>query len=138
MNFWTKLTRKGYFRSKQHGNQHWILHIWIHLGSKLQFNKEFWVTEQISKKRILPVENRKNKHHHWILHIRVSFCTNFQLRVTHRKWGGNTYSGKRKLLFKIKKGKLKPGKWLPQHLYQKINNIVGSMLERTPNNNFWK
>ena len=30
----------------------------------------------------------------------------------------------------------KPGKWLPQHLYQKINNIVGSMLERTPNNNF--
>ena len=30
--------------------------------------------------------------------------------VQHRKWGGNTYPGKKKLLFEIKKGKLKTKK----------------------------
>ena len=34
------------------------------------------------KKRILPIKNRKTEHHHWILHIRISLCTNFQLKLT--------------------------------------------------------
>ena len=49
MNFWTKLTQKGYFRSKQNENQHWVLHIRINLGSKL-YLQQFWDMEQISKK----------------------------------------------------------------------------------------
>ena len=50
--------------------------------------------------------------------------------VQHQKWGGNTYPGERKLLFEIKKGRLKtrkyvftkPGKWPSQYLYLKVNS----------------
>ena len=43
-------------------------------------NFDFW--KKFQKKRILPVENRKNEHHHRILHIRISLDTNFQLKLT--------------------------------------------------------
>ena len=38
--------------------------------------------EQYSQKRILPIKNRKNKHHHYILHIRISISTKFRLKQT--------------------------------------------------------
>ena len=43
--FWTKLTQKGYFRSKERGNCHRILHIRIILGSKFQFIQTILIFE---------------------------------------------------------------------------------------------
>ena len=39
LNFWIKLTQKGYFRSKKNENYHRILHIQINLDSKFQLQQ---------------------------------------------------------------------------------------------------
>ena len=38
LDFWTKFSQKGYFRSKKEKNEnyHWILHIWINLSTEFQ------------------------------------------------------------------------------------------------------
>ena len=70
MNFWTKLTQKGYLRSKKKKkkkeNNHQILHIRINLGPKFQLQQTIVIfgTNFQKKKWILPVENRKYEHHH--------------------------------------------------------------------------
>ena len=65
LNFWIKLTQKGYFQSKKenNGNHHQILHIRISLILYLNFNN-FDILEQISQIRIFPIENRKSEHHY--------------------------------------------------------------------------
>ena len=55
LNFWTKLT--------QNENDHRILHIQISVGSTFQ-QTIFIFWNKFPQKRILPFENRKNKHHH--------------------------------------------------------------------------
>ena len=39
LNFWTKLTQKGYFQHKteKNKNHHWILHIWTSLQSRAKY-----------------------------------------------------------------------------------------------------
>ena len=84
LNFWIKLTQKGYFRTKKNENYHRILHIQINLDSKFQLQQTiliFGINFQ-KKKSILPVENTKNEHHYWILHIQISLNTNFQLKLS--------------------------------------------------------
>ena len=39
LNFWIKLTQKGYLRTKKNGNYHQILHIQINLDSKFQLQQ---------------------------------------------------------------------------------------------------
>ena len=39
LNFWIKLTQKGYFRTKKNENYHRILHIQINLDSKFQLQQ---------------------------------------------------------------------------------------------------
>ena len=93
MNFWIKLTQKGYFLTKKKWKYHRILHIQINLhiqislhiqinqDSKFQL-QQFWFSEKISEKSILLVENTKNEHNYWILHIEISLSTNFQFKLT--------------------------------------------------------
>ena len=86
LNFWIKLTRKGYFWAKANKNYYRILHIHIQINIDSKFRlQQFWFFGQISKKSILPVKNRKQKkfkHHYWIVHIWISLSTNFQLKMT--------------------------------------------------------
>ena len=83
MNFWTKLTQKGYFRSikeKKNQNYHLIIHIRITyrvLNFSFKKNKIFW--NKFFPQKILPV---KNEQYHKILHIRISLSTKFQLKLT--------------------------------------------------------
>ena len=62
LNFWTKLTQKGYFLFKRvkNENHHQILHIGISKGSSFQLQQTvliFW--NKFSKQMLLPVRNRK-------------------------------------------------------------------------------
>ena len=81
LNFWIKLTQKGYFRTKKYENYLRILHIQINLDSKFQL-QQFWFLKKFPKKSILPVEITKNEHNYWVLHIQISRSTNFQLKLT--------------------------------------------------------
>ena len=84
LNFWTKLTQKGYFwsKKKEKENYHWILHIWINLGSKFQLKQTTLIFGTNSQRTNSLVEIRqKNEHHHWIVHIRISVNTNFQRKL---------------------------------------------------------
>ena len=38
--------------------------------------------DQICRKRVFPVKNRKSEHHHSILNIRIGLGTRFQLKLT--------------------------------------------------------
>ena len=61
---------------------HWILHIWISLGTKFQLKLAiliFWT--RFAKKVYLQPKKRKRWHHYWILHIRISRGTKFQLTI---------------------------------------------------------
>ena len=60
-----------------------IKHIPISLGSKFQLQQTALISwNELTKKRILPLKNRKNEHCHQILHIRISLRTKFQLKLT--------------------------------------------------------
>ena len=68
LNFWTKSTQKGYFRSKKSNrkeNQHRILHIRIRLGSKVQLE---WIIltfgTNLPKKGYFWSKTENNEHHH--------------------------------------------------------------------------
>ena len=65
LNFWIKLTQKGYFRTKKKKeNYHQILHIQINLDSfQLQLTILIFGTNFLIKS-ILPVENKKKNEHH--------------------------------------------------------------------------
>ena len=69
LNFWTKLTQKGYFQSKKENNEnhHQILNMLISQGSKFSLQK-FWFFETNFPKHDISVEHRKYEQHHWILH----------------------------------------------------------------------
>ena len=82
LNFWIKLTQKGYLRTKK---MKIFIEFYIFKLIKIlnfSFNKQFWFSEKISEKSILLVENTKNEHHYWILHIEISLSTNFQFKLT--------------------------------------------------------
>ena len=83
LNFWFKLTQKGYFRTKK---TKITIELYIFKLIKIlnfSFNKPFWFLEQISKKKYTSSrKHKKNEHHYWILHIRISVSTNFQLNLT--------------------------------------------------------
>ena len=64
LNFWTKSTQKGYFRSKKKKekkkeNYHRIPHIRINQGSKFQLQETFL----IFKTNVTSGQKQKNKHH---------------------------------------------------------------------------
>ena len=76
LKFWTKLTRKGYFKSKIKKNKR------TNLGST--FQKEHLILiflEQITNKKILPVKNEENEHPIWSIHIRINLKTKPQLKL---------------------------------------------------------
>ena len=83
LNFWFKLTQKGYFRTKK---TKITIELYIFKLIKIlnfSFNKPFWFLEQISKKKYTSSrKHKKNEHHYWILHIRISVSDNFQLKLT--------------------------------------------------------
>ena len=84
-NFWTKLTHKGIsiFFKKRKENHHWILHIRISLGSKIQFQQNFdFFGISFPKKGNFRSKKEKNEYHHWIIHIRISPNIKFQLKLT--------------------------------------------------------
>ena len=87
MNFWIKLTQRGYFQSKKvkkkNENHHRILYIWIGIDSKFQLQKRTLIFQtNFPLKRIFLFENRKDNHHYWIMHIRISVGTKFWLKLT--------------------------------------------------------
>ena len=59
LNFWTKLTQKGYFQSKKEKKKNnLILHIGTSLSSKFQqINLIFW--KKFPEKRLLPDKTEK-------------------------------------------------------------------------------
>ena len=62
LNFWIKLTQKGYFRSKKNENYHRILHIQINLDSKFELQQTILISgTKFPQESILPVENNKKK-----------------------------------------------------------------------------
>ena len=62
LNFWIKLTQKGYFRSKKNENYHRILHIQINLDSKFELQQTILISgTKFPQESILPVENKKKK-----------------------------------------------------------------------------
>ena len=50
LNFWIKLTQKGYFRTKNKRKIYRILHIKMNLNSKFQL-EQFWFLEQIFQRK---------------------------------------------------------------------------------------
>ena len=66
LNFWIKLTQKGYFRTKKNENYHRILHTQINLDSKFQLQQiilsfgtnfqEKYTAGQKHKKMIITIE----------------------------------------------------------------------------------
>ena len=71
MNFAPNKPKKGYFQSKnkKYEIRHRIQHILISLVSKFQLQQITLIFGANYQKRVLPVENRKNKHHQLIPHI---------------------------------------------------------------------
>ena len=88
---WTKFAQKAYFRSKTKSEQHhWILHIWISLGTTFQLKTEnFDFLDQICRKMVFPVEKRNSEHYQWILHIRIVVKNKFQLKLAVLLFGQN-------------------------------------------------
>ena len=73
---------KNVFPIWKNENHHRILHILINLGFKFQLQQTILIYgTNFSKKRRLPVKNRKNEHHHWIIHIQISLRANFQPKL---------------------------------------------------------
>ena len=69
-------------KNRKNKHHHWILHIWISLGTKFQLKTDhFDFLDQICPKRVFPVKNKKSEHHHWILHVPISAGTKFQLKL---------------------------------------------------------
>ena len=52
LNFWIKLTQKGYFRTKKNENYHRILHVQINLDSKFQLQQTILTFETNSPKKV--------------------------------------------------------------------------------------
>ena len=44
-------------------------------------NDNFYLLGQIRPKTVLPIKNRKSKHHHWTLHIGISQGIKFQVKL---------------------------------------------------------
>ena len=83
MNFWIKLTQKGYFRTKNNENYNQILYIQINLDSKFQLQQTILIFgTSFQKKVYFQLKTQKDEHHYWIRHIRISSGTNFQLKLT--------------------------------------------------------
>ena len=51
LNFWIKLTQKGYFRTKKNENYHRILHIQINLDSKFQLQQTILIQKKYTSGR---------------------------------------------------------------------------------------
>ena len=82
-NFTISSKRIFQVKNRKSEHHHWILHIWISLGIKLQFKLTFFlVFGSICLKKVFPAENRKREHRHWILHIQISLGTKFQHKLT--------------------------------------------------------
>ena len=62
LNFWIKLTQKGYFRSKKNENYHRILHIQINLDSKFQLQQTILIFGTNFQKKY--TSSRKQKNHY--------------------------------------------------------------------------
>ena len=76
MNFWIKLTQKGYFRTKKNENCHWLL------DCKFQLQQAILIFGiSFPKKVYFRSKTQKNEHHYWVLHIGISLSTNFQLKL---------------------------------------------------------
>ena len=87
LNFWIKLTQKGFFRTKKiHENYLRILHIQINLDFKFQLQQAILIFGQISKKKYTFGRKQKKKK----MNIAIEFFifkliylnTNFQLKLT--------------------------------------------------------
>ena len=83
LNFWTKLTQNGFFRTKKKIEiYHRILHIPINLDSKFQFQQTILnFGTNFQKKYTSGQKHTKNEHHYWILHSQISQGTNFHLKL---------------------------------------------------------
>ena len=62
LNFWIKLTQKGYLRTKKNGNYHQILHIQINLDSKFQLQQTILIFGTNFQKKY--TSSRKQKNHY--------------------------------------------------------------------------
>ena len=62
LNFWIKLTQKGYFRTKKNENYHRILHIQINLDSKFQLQQTILIFGTNFQKKY--TSSRKQKNHY--------------------------------------------------------------------------
>ena len=83
LNFWIKLTQKGYSRTKKNENYHWILLIQINLDSKFQLQQKILIFGTNFQKRVyFRSRAQKNEHHYWTLHSQINLSTNFQLKLT--------------------------------------------------------
>ena len=87
--FWTKLTQKSCFQSKEkkketkRQNHHPILHIQISVSSKFQLQQTiliFW--KEFSKKGYFWSKQKKKQYHHWILHIQISPSIKLRFKLT--------------------------------------------------------
>ena len=64
-------------------DHHWILYIWISVGTKFQLKLTYFeFLDQICPNTAFPVKKGKIEYHHWILHIWISQSTKFQLKLT--------------------------------------------------------
>ena len=86
LNFWIKLTQKGYFQTKKkkkNENYHRILHSQINQDSKFQLQRTILIFgTNFQKKVYFRSKTEKNEHHYWILHNWISLSTNFQFKLT--------------------------------------------------------
>ena len=83
--FFEQYLPKGEFwwETKASAYHHWILHIWISLGTKFQLKLpilSFWT--RFAQKGYFQSKNGKSERHHWILHIRIRLGGKFQLKLT--------------------------------------------------------
>ena len=66
-------------------HQHWILHIWMNLGTKFQLNLTILICyTKFASKWCFREKTEKSEHHQWILHIRISLGTKFKIKPTVR------------------------------------------------------
>ena len=83
LNFWIKLTQKGYFRTKKNENYLWVLHIQINLDSKFQLQQTTLIFgTNFQKKVYFRSKTQKHEHYYWIVHVQISLSTNFQHKLT--------------------------------------------------------
>ena len=79
---WTKFAPKRVFpvKNKKSEHHHWILHVRISLGTKVQL--KLIILDQIWGKRAFPVVNKKSEQHHRIQHIRITLRIKCHLKLT--------------------------------------------------------